>query len=84
MYDLNRFIEAQECNYDIAREELINGRKETHWMWFIFPQIKGLGFSDFSQYYGLDGIGEAEAYYNHAILGSRLKELCKILLFNIK
>ena len=79
MIDLNRFLKAQENTYDIALEEIRAGKKKTHWMWFIFPQLKGLGFSSTSMYYGIDGKEEAIAYYNHPILGARLKEICGVL-----
>ena len=62
MYDLNRFKKAQNSNYRIALEEVKAGRKTSHWIWYIFPQLKGLGFSGMSDYYGIDGLGEAKAY----------------------
>ena len=80
MYDLERFIKAQEYDYSTALKELSNGRKESHYIWYIFPQLKGLGYSTYSEYYGLSGLEEAEAYYNHEVLGGRLLELCNILL----
>ena len=83
MFDLNRFIDAQNDDYLKAKGELLKGRKESHWIWYIFPQIKGLGFSYYSEFYGLDGIKEAKAYYENEILRSRLIELCNILL-NLK
>ena len=79
-YNLDRYLKAQKYDYEIAKKELLNGHKKSHWMWYIFPQIKGLGHSYDSHLYGLDGLEEAEAYYNHEILGTRLKELCNILL----
>ena len=81
-YNLKRFITAQD-NYDTYKKvikELSNGRKESHWMWYIFPQIKGLGMSSISQMYGIASIDEAEAYIQHPELGSRLIECCEILL----
>jgi len=80
MYNLDRFIKAQEYDYSIALKELSNGRKESHYIWYIFPQLKGLGYSSYSKYYGLSGLEEAKAYYNHEVLGKRLLELCKVLL----
>ena len=79
-YNLDRFLKAQEHTYESAKKELINGIKKTHWMWFIFPQIRGLGFSELSYYYGIENLEEAEEYNNHPILGARLIELCNILL----
>ena len=79
-YNLDRFLKAQTDTYEEAKVELINGRKKTHWMWFIFPQIRGLGFSELSYYYGIENLKEAEEYYNHPVLGARLIELCNILL----
>lgn len=59
--------------------ELNNGRKQSHWIWFIFPQQKGLGRSYYSEYYGLDGVDEAKKYLEHQLLGARLRECCKLL-----
>ena len=81
-YDLDRFVEAQERDYDKALQELTNGRKRSHWIWYIFPQQKGLGHSYNSNYYGLDGLDEARAYLEHPILGERLRECCKALLLH--
>lgn len=75
-YDLSRFLDAQ------ALKELKEGRKQSHWIWYIFPQQKGLGHSYNSKYYGLDGEGEARAYIEHEILGNRLRECCKALLLH--
>jgi uncharacterized protein (DUF1810 family) len=77
---LKRFIEAQERDYENALTEIKNGRKRSHWMWYIFPQIKGLGFSSTSQYYAISGLKEAEAYLRHPILGHRLISICDALL----
>ncbi|WP_460680755.1 DUF1810 domain-containing protein [Mucilaginibacter koreensis] len=79
-YSLQRFVEAQQSDYQTALAEISNGRKRSHWMWYIFPQLKGLGFSSTSQYYGIQDIREAEAYLNHPVLGSRLVEICQALL----
>lgn len=79
-YDLNRFLSAQEMAYDIALAEITEGRKRGHWIWYIFPQQKGLGHSYNSAYYGLDGIDEAKAYLSHPVLGARLREICEALL----
>ncbi|MGN6480317.1 DUF1810 domain-containing protein [Luteibacter sp.] len=69
---LDRFVEAQERHYDNAIRELRSGKKQTHWMWFIFPQLRGLGASEESQYFGVNGKDEAEAYINHDLLRGRL------------
>ena len=77
---LNRFLEAQEDVYETALSEIKSGQKRSHWMWFIFPQYKGLGYSDTSKYYAIDSLEEANEYLNHPILGRRLKEISKELL----
>jgi len=71
-YHLGRFIEAQEHTYAAALRELQAGQKHTHWMWFIFPQIAGLGFSPTAKYYALKNADEARAYLAHPLLGARL------------
>ena len=80
MPDLSRFIEAQENQYATALAELKSGGKTSHWMWFIFPQISGLGFSEVSKFYAIRNIDEAKAYLNHKVLGPRLIEVCNMLL----
>jgi len=80
MDDLQRFIDAQEADFDTALAEIKNGRKSSHWMWYIFPQLRGLGSSDTSIYYGIQSIDEAESYINHPVLGQRLIEMCLALL----
>ena len=78
--DLARFLHAQEPVYAAALAELHAGRKHTHWMWFIFPQLRGLGRSHTAHFYGLAGRNEAEAFLAHAVLGARLRECtCAIL-----
>ena len=77
---LNRFLEAQEDVYETALSEIKSGQKRSHWMWFIFPQYKGLGYSDTSKYYAIDSLEEANEYLNHPILGRRLKEISNELL----
>lgn len=79
-YNLNRFLLAQELDYDTALMEMQDGAKESHWIWYIFPQLKGLGHSHNSQFYGLDGRDEAIAYLNHPVLGARLREISRVLL----
>jgi uncharacterized protein (DUF1810 family) len=73
-YDLNRFLTAQEGVYDRALAELKGGQKRTHWMWYIFPQIDGLGYSPTAKYYSIKSIEEARQYLNHPVLGKRLLE----------
>lgn len=80
MIDLKRFVEAQEKQYDIALAEMRAGHKTSHWMWYIFPQILGLGFSDISKYYAIRSREEAKAYLRHDILGQRLRILSELLL----
>lgn len=80
MDDLQRFVDAQESNYADALAEIKNGRKRSHWMWYIFPQLQGLGFSAMSKRYAIKNLDEAEAYINHPILGQRLIEICTELL----
>jgi uncharacterized protein (DUF1810 family) len=79
-YSVERFIDAQKRAYQIALTEIKNGRKQGHWMWYIFPQIQGLGFSEMSKYYSIKNIDEATIYLNHPILGSRLYEISNELL----
>ncbi len=73
-YDLNRFVSAQEGVYERALAELRDGRKRTHWMWFIFPQIDGLGYSPTAKRYSIKTLEEARQYLNHPVLGKRLLE----------
>ncbi|RNL56543.1 DUF1810 domain-containing protein [Pedobacter jejuensis] len=78
-YNLDRFVEAQHHIYSVALKEIKNGRKTSHWMWFIFPQLDGLGYSDMAKKFAIRDISEAEAYLNHPILGNRLIEITKTL-----
>ena len=73
-YDLQRFLEAQDGVYEEVLRELRAGRKTSHWMWFVFPQIEGLGYSSMAQRYAVDGRAEAEAYLHHPVLEARLRE----------
>jgi uncharacterized protein (DUF1810 family) len=73
-YDLRRFVETQATTYDGALAELRSGRKASHWMWYIFPQIAGLGMSAMSQHYSISCLDEARAYLDHPLLGPRLIE----------
>ncbi|GAA4391547.1 DUF1810 domain-containing protein [Hymenobacter koreensis] len=77
---LQRFLDAQETDYPVALAEIKRGRKQSHWMWYIFPQIQGLGFSSTAQYYALRDAQEAQAYAQHAELGARLVEISGALL----
>lgn len=77
---LKRFIDAQETGYQIALSEVKNGRKRSHWMWYIFPQIQGLGFSETSRYYAIQDLNEAAEYLEHPVLGSRLIGICNEVL----
>lgn len=79
-YELQRFIDAQGSTYASALAELQAGHKRGHWMWFIFPQLRGLGRSDTSHFYGITGAAEAKAYLDHPILGTRLRASCHALL----
>lgn len=72
-YDLERFVAAQAGVIETALAELRAGRKRSHWMWFVFPQLKGLGQSSMAWLYGLDGLAEARAYLAHPVLGPRLE-----------
>jgi uncharacterized protein (DUF1810 family) len=79
-YDLARFLKAQEYNYEDALAELKNGRKTSHWMWYVFPQIDGLGFSSTAKLYSIKSVEEAVAYLAHPVLGQRLRECTKAVL----
>jgi uncharacterized protein (DUF1810 family) len=78
-HNLQRFLDAQHPIYGQVRDELQAGRKETHWMWFIFPQIKGLGSSATAQKFAIQSIEEAEVYLNHPLLGFRLQECTQLV-----
>jgi uncharacterized protein (DUF1810 family) len=77
---LARFVEAQRAMWDGALDELVAGSKRGHWMWFIFPQLRGLGFSSMAQRYAIADAGEAAAYLAHPLLGARLVEAAEALL----
>ncbi len=79
-YDLNRFILAQEKDYAPALAEIRSGRKRTHWIWYIFPQLDGLGFSQTARRYAIRGLDEARAYLGHPVLGPRLVECAEAVL----
>lgn len=80
MPDLTRFVTAQQGTYDTALAELRAGRKQTHWMWFIFPQIAGLGRSETARFYAIADRAEAKAYLTHRVLGARLVEATQAIL----
>ncbi|MBO7552437.1 MAG: DUF1810 domain-containing protein [Bacteroidaceae bacterium] len=83
LYDLERFLTSQNggyADYQRAFSEIKAGRKLSHWIWYVFPQIKGLGFSYNSEYYGISGLEEAKAYLNHPVLGARLREISEAFL----
>ncbi|MBQ9328900.1 MAG: DUF1810 domain-containing protein [Solobacterium sp.] len=77
---LDRYLEAQEHTYQIALAELRSGRKQSHWMWYIFPQLYGLGFSPTSRYYAIQSFEEVRDYLNHPVLSQRLNEITDVLL----
>ena len=80
MSDLQRFTEAQKQDFDQALEEIRRGQKRSHWMWYIFPQIRGLGFSSISAYYGIRNLKEAEDFLKDPYLGENLRTICQALL----
>lgn len=79
-YNLDRFLQAQEHAYPYALEELKEGRKRSHWIWYVFPQMKGLGRSYNSEFYGISGLEEAKAHLAHTVLGQRLRKVCEVIL----
>jgi uncharacterized protein (DUF1810 family) len=79
-YSLQRFVDAQEPVFERVCRELRAGRKQSHWMWFVFPQLRGLGHSAMAQRYGISSRDEAQAYLDHAVLGSRLRECTRLVL----
>ena len=79
-YHLDRFIEAQQTVYDRALAEIRSGRKQSHWMWFVFPQLDALGFSETSRRYAVKSLDEAAAYLAHPVLGPRLLECAEAVL----
>ena len=78
--NLKRFLDAQHADYEIALSEIKNGRKQSHWMWYIFPQVQGLGFSHTSKFYAIQDLHEAEEFLKHPVLGDRLVAICNELL----
>ena len=80
MYDLNRFLSAQRRDYATALREIRSGRKRSHWIWYIFPQVAGLGMSSTSQFYAISGLDEARAYLSEPTLRAHLLEISSALL----
>jgi uncharacterized protein (DUF1810 family) len=78
-FDLNRFVEAQARVYDEVLRELRAGRKRTHWMWFVFPQLRALGRSPTAQRFGIESLDEARAYLAHPLLGPRIRECARLV-----
>ena len=78
--NLTRFLDAQKSDYSTALAEIKNGKKRSHWMWYIFPQIHGLGFSETSKFYAIKNVQEAEDFLNDPVLGKRLIDICNELL----
>jgi len=78
-FDLARFLSAQAGVFPQVLAELGAGQKRSHWIWFIFPQMKGLGFSSHSHFYGIGSLGEAEAYWRHPVLGPRLEQCTRLV-----
>lgn len=81
-YNLERFVEAQKSEYDVALREIREGCKRSHWIWFVFPQMASLGFSYNARFYGISCIDEARAYLAHPILGKRLRQITEALLMH--
>lgn len=79
-FALDRFVQAQTRHFETALTEIISACKRSHWMWFIFPQYAGLGYSAMSQRYAIRSAAEARAYLDHSILGARLQQCCEVLL----
>ena len=79
-FNLTRFVEAQQRDYARALDELCAGAKRSHWIWYVFPQLRGLGRSEMAERYGISGIDEARAYLAHPLLGARLEDCVRALL----
>lgn len=80
LYNIQRFVERQKEDFPIALREIKNGRKVSHWMWWIFPQLKELGYSSTSKYYGISGLEEAKAYLKEPYLRENMQTICNVLL----
>jgi uncharacterized protein (DUF1810 family) len=81
-YKLQRFVKAQENDYETALFEIKKGQKRSHWIWYVFPQFKEFAHSHIAEYYGIEDKGEAEAYLQHPILGQRIREISEALLLH--
>lgn len=81
-YNLQRFIKAQESDYETALSEIKKGRKRSHWIWYVFPQFKEFAHSRIAEYYGIEDKGEAKAYLQNPILGQRIREISEALLLH--
>ena len=81
-YNLQRFIKAQESDYEVALSEIRKGRKRSHWIWYVFPQFREFAHSDIAEYYCLEDVGEAETYLQHPVLGQRIREISEALLLH--
>ncbi|MCQ2772785.1 MAG: DUF1810 domain-containing protein [Bacilli bacterium] len=79
-YPLDRFVKAHKRDFEIALEEIKNGRKESHWMWYIFPQLRGIGYSDYAEYYGLEGMEETKLFLEDEYLSNNLREITNVML----
>ena len=79
-YNLQRFVDAQQTDYQMALSEIKKGQKRSHWIWYIFPQFKDFAHSHIAEYYGIEDKGEAKAYLQHPILGHRIREISEALL----
>ena len=79
-FDLQRFITAQQRDFPTALREITQGRKQSHWMWYVFPQLRGMGKSSMSAYYGIDGLEEAATYLESPYLAGNLQTICQALL----
>lgn len=79
-YNIQRFIKAQESDYEVALSEIKKGRKRSHWIWYVFPQFRVFAHSHIAEYYGIEDVGEAEAYLQHPILGRRIRDISEALL----
>jgi uncharacterized protein (DUF1810 family) len=79
-YNLERFLDAQQGVIDTALDELRQGEKRSHWMWFVFPQLAGLGHSETAKFFGVESLGEARAYLDHPTLGQRLRQSVEAIL----
>ena len=80
MYNINRFVDMHKLNYEVALQEIKNGYKRSHWMWYIFPQLKDLGRSSTSEFYGIENIDEVKEYMGNDYLKNNMLEICNELL----